>query len=47
MTEGYYFLKILATICTKALLNANLFYNFVLQCPLLIYTISLFTLAFI
>lgn len=44
MTEGYYFLKILATMYTKALLNAYLFYAFLLQCPLLIYT-SLFTLS--
>jgi hypothetical protein len=44
MTEGYYFLKILATIYTKALLNAYLFYAFLLQCPLLIYTTSLFKL---
>jgi len=45
MTEGYYFLKILATMYTKALLNAYLFYALLLQCPLLIYTTSLFTLS--
>ena len=42
---GYYFLKILATMYTKALLNAYLFHVFLLQCPLLIYTTSLFTLS--
>jgi hypothetical protein len=45
MPEGYYFLKILATMYTKALMNAYLFYAFLLQCPLLIYTTSLFTLS--
>jgi hypothetical protein len=46
MTLGYYFLKILATIYTKALMNAYLFYAFFIQCPLLIYTTtSLFTLT--
>lgn len=34
MTEGYYFFKILATTYIKALLNAYLFYAFLLQCPL-------------
>ena len=45
MTEGYYFFRILATVYIKALLNAYLFYAFLLQCPLPIYTTSLFTLS--